>query len=85
MEDFMCAIQDQAVNCKNYTKFIIKDGTVDELSRQCNLTVENIQHTVSRCHTLTQLDSKDRHDNAAKILHEKLALEHSTERKDTLL
>jgi hypothetical protein len=67
------------VNTKNYTKFIMKDGTVDESCGQCNSTVENIQHLISGRHTLTQLDYKARHDNAAKILHEKLATGHSTE------
>lgn len=79
MITIMCAIKDKVVNSKNYTKFIIKESTVDESRRQCKSNEENIQHTISGCYTLTQLDSKDRHDNAAKILHEKLALEHSTE------
>jgi len=33
---FVCAVQDQVVNTKNYRKFIIKDGTMDDVCRRCN-------------------------------------------------
>jgi len=32
-EGFVCAVQDQVVNTKNYRKFIIKDGTIDDVCR----------------------------------------------------
>ena len=68
-QGFVCAIQDQVVNTKNYRKFIIKDGTVHDLWRQCKSAVGNMQHIISGFQTLTVLEYKARHDSAAKILH----------------
>ena len=54
----MCAIQDQVVDNKNYRTFIVKDGTIDDSCRQCNSALENVQHIISGCQTLIQLECK---------------------------
>ena len=66
-----------SVNTKNYKKITMKDGSIDDLCRRCNSAVENIQHIISRCQTLIQLDYKARPNCVAEILHEKLALKYS--------
>lgn len=73
-EGFMTAIQDQVINTKNYKKYIIKDGTRDDSCRRCKATSETIHHIISGCQTITQSDYKQRHDNACKILHQKIAV-----------
>jgi len=41
--EFNCAIQDQVVKTENYWKFIIKDGTTDDVCRRSNSAVVSIQ------------------------------------------
>lgn len=72
-EGFMCAIQDQVICTKNYKKYIIKDGTVNDKCRRCNTETENIQYIVTGCQTIANTEYKSRHDDVAKILHEILA------------
>jgi hypothetical protein len=45
--EFCVCLQDQVVNTKNYRKFVIKDGTIDDFCRPCKSAVENFQHIVS--------------------------------------
>ena len=76
-EGFMLAIQDQVINTRNYKKHILKDKTLTHDScRLCSQTSETIQHIISACTRLAQTEYKHRHDQVAKIIHQKLALKH---------
>ncbi|KAL0266343.1 UNVERIFIED_CONTAM: hypothetical protein PYX00_008916 [Menopon gallinae] len=75
-EGFACAIMDQVLATKNYLKFIVKDGTHDDRCRRCLQAPETIQHVIGSCPKLSQTDYKHRHDQVAKIVHQKLALKY---------
>ncbi|KAL0274582.1 UNVERIFIED_CONTAM: hypothetical protein PYX00_002681 [Menopon gallinae] len=75
-EGFVCAIMDQVIATKNYLKFIVKDGTQDDRCRRCLQAPETIQHVIGSCPKLSQTDYKHRHDQVAKIVHQKLALKY---------
>lgn len=76
-EGFVMAIQDQVVATKNYMKFIVKDkNTPNDTCRQCSAAPETIQHITSGCRTLSATDYTHRHNQVAKIIHRRLALQH---------
>lgn len=74
-EGFMLAIQDQVIETRNYQKYIIKKLPSDSC-RKCNSAPETIQHITGACKAITQTDYKFRHDQVAKIIHQKLAQKH---------
>lgn len=75
-EGLVIAIQDRVVSTLNYRKHIIKDPAVtSDLCRLCNSTSESIEHVVSGCQYLAPKEYTVRHNNVAKILHQKLALD----------
>ena len=75
-EGFMIAIQDQVVPTKNYRRYIIKDGTVDDRCRRCGVASETIQHVISGCPALAPVEYKHRHDQVAKIIHQELGVKY---------
>jgi len=82
-EGFMMAIQDQVVATRNYRKCILKDNTVEDVCRRCHQKGETIQHITAGCKAIVQTEYKQRHDQAAKIIHQELAIKHglTTERE----
>lgn len=74
-EGFVCAIQDQVVKTNNYRRYVIKDGTVD-ICRACHLPGETIRHITSGCSSLANTEYLHRHNQAARILHQELALKY---------
>lgn len=76
-EGFLVAIQDQVIPTNNYKKYILKDGTEDDRCRRCRSAVENVNHIISGCQFITQSDYKNRHDQVAKIIHQRLLQRHS--------
>jgi hypothetical protein len=73
-EGFMIAIQDEVIATKNYKKHIIKDRNVlNDKCRLCQNATENIQHITSSCIKLAGSDYTKRHNQVAKIVHQKLA------------
>lgn len=72
----MIAIQDQVINTRNYRKYILKDSTLgNDLCRRCHLSSETIQHITSGCKAIAQTDYKHRHDQVAKIIHQRIAID----------
>lgn len=83
-EGFMLAIQDGIINTRAYSKFIIKDPTVtDDKCRRCHNARETIEHITNSCSTLAPTKYLDRHNAAAKIIHQSIAIEHSLLNKHT--
>lgn len=73
-EAFLCAIQDQVIDTKNYQKYITKNGqTTDDRCRKCYEKPETIQHIIGACSTLSQTDYLHRHNQLANIIHQELA------------
>lgn len=73
-EGFMLAIQDEVIATKNYKKHIIKDRTVsNDMCRFCNKSIENIQHITSGCIKMAGKEYTHRHNQVAKIIHQRLA------------
>ncbi|XP_078050794.1 uncharacterized protein LOC144477179 [Augochlora pura] len=80
-EGFMMAIQDQVIATKNYRKYIIKDNAIEnDTCRKCHQTKETIDHIISGCKLMAGQEHVDRHNIAAKIIHQtiKQAYEIST-------
>lgn len=74
-EGFVCAIQDQVIKTNNHRRFILKDGTVD-ICRSCHLPGETIRHITSGCSALANTEYLHRHNQAAKIIHQEIALKY---------
>lgn len=74
-EGFVCAIQDQVVKTNNYRRYILKDGTED-ICRACRLPGETIRHITSGCSALANTEYLHRHNQAARIIHQELALKY---------
>ena len=68
-EDFLTAIQDQAILTRNYKKYILKQPNIDELCRRCGKESETIQHITAACEQLAPTEYLKRHDGLAKIIH----------------
>lgn len=76
-EGFMIAIQDQVVRTKNYAKYILGDKSItDDKCRRCFQVPETIQHIISGCKMLANTEYLSRHNQVAKIIHQKLAYQH---------
>lgn len=73
-EGFMLAIQDEVIATKNYKKHIIKDKSVlNDMCRLCHNEIENIQHITSGCMKMAGQEYLERHNQIAKIIHQRLA------------
>lgn len=82
-EGFMIAIQDQVINTRNYQKHILKLSIPTDTCRACHQHTETIQHITSSCKTITQTQYKHRHDQVAKIIHQKLAQKYDLTQDNT--
>lgn len=72
-EGFIIAIQDQVIATKNYKKYIMKDNSIQNVRCSiCDGGYENIEHIISGCITLAPTEYLRRHNNVAKIVHNKL-------------
>lgn len=76
-EGFILAIQDQIIPTNNYKKYIMKDKTIiDDNCRKCHLSSETIEHITSACKLLASNEYTNRHNTAAKIIHQAIALKY---------
>lgn len=75
-EGFMIAIQDQVIATANHRKYILKEANVNDACRRCNEAPETIQHITGGCRVLAPTNYLQRHDNVAKIVHQKIAIKH---------
>ena len=76
-EGFTLAIQDQVIATKNYLKYIVKDTNIkDDKCRRCHMFPETIDHITAGCKLLAGTVYTNRHNTAAKIIHQQLALQH---------
>nr|QVK45139.1 GST [Pagiophloeus tsushimanus] len=76
-EGFTLAIQDQVIATRNYRKYIMKDPNINtDKCRKCQMFPETIDHVISGCKLLAGTEYVKRHDTAAKIIHQELALKH---------
>lgn len=76
-EGFTLAIQDQVIATRNYKKYIMKDpNTTDDKCRKCHQFPETIDHITAGCKLMVESEYTNRHNTAAKIIHQQLALQH---------
>ena len=71
-ESLIVATQNQSIRT-NLVKAKIDKSQVDSLCRVCRKIDESIDHIVSCCSKLAQMECKRRHDNLGKIVHWKVA------------
>lgn len=77
-EGFVIAIQDEVIPTKNFKKYIMNDPLVrDDRCRLCHGYKENIAHILSGCTKLAGTEYTHRHNQVAKIIHQKLAKKHN--------
>ena len=67
-EGLISAAQDQALNTRNYSKHIIKQGTTDRC-KMCHTQPETVEHIISGCQTLAADQYLNRHNEVAAQLH----------------
>ncbi|CAH2017187.1 unnamed protein product [Acanthoscelides obtectus] len=72
-EGFLVAIQDQVIPTNNYKRFILKNLQQSDKCRYGCQDSETIQHVTGGCQAFAPTDYKERHDIAAKIIHQELA------------
>ena len=72
-EGFLTPIQDQVILTRNYKKYILKQSDTEELCRRCGKESETIQHITAAWEQLPPTEYVKRHDELAKIVHQKLA------------
>jgi ribosomal protein L37E len=72
-EGFLIAIQDQVILTRNYKKYILKQPNIDEMCRRCGKELETIQHITAACEQLAPTKYIRRHNEVAKVIHQKLA------------
>jgi len=70
---FLTPIQDQVILTRNYKKYILKQPETEELCRRCGKELETIHHITAACEQLAPTKYVKRHDELAKIVHQKLA------------
>ena len=63
-EGLITAAQDQALNTRYYSKYIIKQGSTDRC-RMCHTQVETVEHIISGCKTLAADKYLNRHNQVA--------------------
>lgn len=87
-EGSLLAIQDQIEPTRNYLKCMAKDLKItdDRCRYECQ-TSEIVQHIMIGCQVFAPTEYKERHDAAAKIVHQELALMLTlfSDKKDTTL
>jgi hypothetical protein len=71
-EGFLTAIQDQVILRRNYKKYILKQPNIDKMCRRCGREPEMIQHITEACEQLAPTEYLKRHDEVAKVMHQKL-------------
>jgi hypothetical protein len=71
----MVAIQDDLIPTRNCQKYIMKTTNIKEC-RKCGEKGETIEHVISGCRSMANEEYIKRHNNVAKIVHQKLAYEH---------
>lgn len=76
-EGFLLAIQDHVIATKSYQKHILKKKIDDDLCRKCHLQQENVEHIIGGCKILAGTSYTERHNIAAKIIHQEIALTHN--------
>ncbi|CAH2015181.1 unnamed protein product [Acanthoscelides obtectus] len=70
-EGFLVAIQDQVIPTNNYKRFILKNL---QQSDKCRYGCQDSEtHVTGGCQAFAPTDYKERHDIAAKIIHQELA------------
>jgi hypothetical protein len=73
-EGFMCAIQDRVIPTRNHQKYIQKLKIPTDKCRKCHIASETIEHVLNGCKVLANTEYMTRHNQAAKIVHQDLAL-----------
>lgn len=74
-EGFIMGIQDKIIRTRNYEKFIMKLDIIDKC-RKCGAQGETIEHITAGCPVLANTEYLQRHNQVAKIIHSRLALNH---------
>lgn len=82
-EGFVIAIQDRVIATKNYRKYIIKENIDSDKCRKCLQFPETIEHITGGCKILAGTEYTERHNTAAKIIHQTLALKHGLLKAET--
>jgi hypothetical protein len=72
-EGFIIAIQDHVISTKNHQKFIEKLPLVNDLCRVCQRYSETIDHIITGCPNLANIEYLHRHNLSAAIVHQQLA------------
>ncbi|CAH2020064.1 unnamed protein product [Acanthoscelides obtectus] len=72
--------QDQVIPTNNYKRFILKNLQQSDKCRYGCQDSETIQHVTGGCQAFAPTDYKERHDIAAKIIHQELAYNFKTDR-----
>lgn len=75
-EGFIISIQDGVIATKNYRKYILKEAIESDLCRRCGNARETIEHIISGCSALAGSEYVERHDTAAKIIHQEIGKFH---------
>jgi hypothetical protein len=70
------AIQDGVIPTRNYQKYIMKTTNIKDECRKCGEKGEKIEHVISGCRKMANEEYIKRHNNVAKIIHQKLASEY---------
>jgi len=74
-EGFMIAIQDRVIPTRSFRRAIYRED-IEDRCRRCGLPGETIDHIIAGCNSLAANDYIGRHNNVAKIVHQKLAKTH---------
>jgi hypothetical protein len=61
------------ININNNNNNIFKQPNIDEMCRRCGKEPEMIQHITAACEQLAPTEYIKRHDEVAKVIHQKLA------------
>jgi hypothetical protein len=70
-EAYMVAIQDGVIPTRNYQKYITKTTNIKDECRKCGEKEETIEHVISGCRKMANEEYIKRHNNVAKIIHQK--------------
>ena len=80
-EALICSAQEQII-ITNYVKYHIDKSVDSPFCRMCGETGETISHIVSECSKLAQMEYKKRHDNVARMVHQKLCEKFNLEKSE---
>lgn len=73
-EGFIMTIQDQIITTKNYYEHILKDAIIqNDRYRKCKQQRETIDYITGGCKILAGAEYINRHNIAAKIIHQEIA------------